>query len=290
MAAHRTSYDEPLADDVRVVGDGALRLREQSQHQTIEVYDTPAFGKLMRLDGYNMTSERDEWAYHEALVHPALCALPRPARHVAIIGGGDLGSAEEVLKYRSVQRVDVMELDAHVVETAKREFTSVNARCWEDPRLHIQIGDGLAALDPVDAQSIDVLLFDLTDPIGPAESLYSADTFRIAARVLKTDGALVIHMGSPFFHQQRLAKTYATLAKVFAHCAVYTSYVPIYGSLWSFCIASHTTNAADVSAQAIGSRVEAERLHALELYSPDMHTAMFTLPPYMSRLLERPVL
>ncbi|MFM7670799.1 MAG: S-adenosylmethionine decarboxylase [Betaproteobacteria bacterium] len=149
--------------------------REQSHHQLIEVHESPQFGRLFRLDGDYMTSEKEEFFYHEALVHPATASHGKVKR-VLILGGGDGGAAEELLKYPSVERVVIAELDEAVIRVAREFFGNIHHGALDDPRVEIRIGDGLAFVRDTD-QRFDLVLLDLTDPDTPASALYTAAFF-----------------------------------------------------------------------------------------------------------------
>ena len=152
---------------------GTLLEEGKTLFQAYEVWDTPQFGKLFRLDGYFMTSERDEFFYHENMVHPALVTHPDP-KAVLIIGGGDGGSAEEVFKHPSIERIVLVELDKGVIDLARRFFGSIHRGSLDDPRMEILIEDGLKyvrEIGPGRGDEFDIIILDLTDPIGPATEL-----------------------------------------------------------------------------------------------------------------------
>src|SRR5262249_30870702 len=157
--------------------------------------------------------------YHEALVHPAACAHPDP-RRALVIGGGDGGSSEELLKHRTIARVHMAELDPDVVEVSKQRFAQVHRGAFDDPRFQLTIGDGLAYLRDTEAR-YDLVSMDLTDPVGPSLELYSPATFALAKRAMAPGAALTLHMGSPFFHPERVRQTLDNLRQVFRVVAPY---------------------------------------------------------------------
>src|SRR5882672_10884421 len=179
---------ERLNDASGAYFEGTLVERRQTAFQLLEVYETPEMGRLLRLDGFNMTSERDEFFYHENLVHPAAVAHPRP-RQALVIGGGDGGSSEELLKHSTLERVHMAELDPGVIEVAKAQFARVHRNVFDDPRLEVTVGDGLAYLRETSVR-YDLVSMDLTDPVGPSLELYSPATFALAKRAMAPDGAL----------------------------------------------------------------------------------------------------
>ena len=162
-------------------------------------YGELQFGRLLRLDGCFMTSEHEEFFYHENLIHIALTAHEDP-RKVLIIGGGDGGAAEEALKHPSVERVTVVELDGKVVDIAKQFVGNIHHGVFEHPRLRLLIADGLKFIAETN-ERFDHIALDLPDPIGPAAKLYEEAFFRDCKRALAPGGVLTLHMGSPVPNQ-----------------------------------------------------------------------------------------
>jgi len=204
---------EKLNADSGVYFTGALVEKRQTLFQALEIYETPQFGRLLRLDGCNMTSERDEFFYHENLVHPALSAHPHPVAAL-VIGGGDGGSCEEILKHSTIEQVHLVELDADVIEVAKEYFANVHHGVFANPKLKVTIGDGAAHLRG-SLRKYDFIALDLTDPAGLAAELYTADFFRHCLHALNREGILSVHIGSPIAHPQRVSASMKNLRDVF---------------------------------------------------------------------------
>src|SRR5512139_2200263 len=196
---------ERLNDASGVWFEGTLVERRRTPFQLLEVYDTPELGRIFRLDGCNMTSERDEFFYHENLVHPAAVAHPAP-RRALVIGGGDGGSSDELLKHSTIELVHMAELDPDAIEVSRAQFGKVHRGAFDDPRLKVTVGDGLAYLRTTGVR-YDLVAMDLTDPVGPSVELYSPATFALARGAMAEGGALVLHMGSPFSHPERVRQT-----------------------------------------------------------------------------------
>jgi spermidine synthase len=275
--------DESLNDAAGVYFEGALVESLQTPLQLIEVFDTPALGKLMRIDGANMTSERDEFFYHEALIHPAAITHADP-RKVLIIGGGDGGSAEEVLKHPSVEHVLVAELDQGVIDIARKYFHAVHHDVFANPKLELRIGDG-AALVRTTTDRFDLVYLDLTDPDGPAEALYTQSFQADLKKTLAPGGALVMHIGSAFSHPDRVLGSLANLRRVFSLVVPYFVHIPIYGATWGFAVASDTLDPGAISAEEIETRLQERRIVDRQLYNGDMHQAMLALPGYIRTLI-----
>jgi spermidine synthase len=279
---------ERLSDDAGYFIDGGRLLeRGHSEFQDYEVWDTPRFGKLFRLDGCFMTSERDEFYYHENLIQVPALAHPEP-RSALIIGGGDGGSAEELFKHPGMQRVLMVELDGKVVDIARRYLGEVHHGALDDPRLEIRIGDGLAYVErdgPASGERFDLIVLDLTDPVGPAEALYSEAFFQGCRSLLTPDGALTLHIGAPVFQPERVAGLVRGLRQVFAHVSPYFLYIPLYGSLWGMACASDTLQPASLSAAEVDAGIAQRQLGRLQHYNGAVHCAQFALPNHLRTLL-----
>jgi spermidine synthase len=274
---------ERLNDASGVYFEGTLVERRQTPFQLLEVYDTPELGRIFRLDGCNMTSERDEFFYHENLVHPAAVAHPDP-KQALVIGGGDGGSSEELLKHSTLQRVHMAELDPDVIEVAKKHFARVHRNVFDDPRLEVTVGDGLEYLRRTAAR-YDLVSMDLTDPVGPAVELYSPATFALAKAAMAPGGALTLHMGSPISHPQRVRGTLDNLRQVFKRVAPYFVHIPLYGSTWGFACASDTLDPRSMTPAQVDEVVARRGIGDLQYYNGDTHRAVFALPNYIRALL-----
>lgn len=257
--------------------------RQNTPFQTLEMLDTPSFGRVMRLDDHFMTSEGEEFFYHECMAHPAAMAHPDP-QQVLVIGGGDGGLAEELLKHNTVQRLVLAELDEAVIEVSKAQLQRVHNGVWDDPRLQLQIGDGMAYVDST-TDRFDLILLDLTDPHTPAGSLYSPEALQRMRRVLNPGGALVLHLGSPVFHAEQVRALSQTLKATFAQVACYGTYVPLYGAYWGMAVCSDSLQPTAVSAAQIDERLAARGVTDLQYYNADIHGALFALPNYYRKLV-----
>ncbi len=274
---------ERLNDASGVYFEGNLVERRQTPFQLLEVYETPELGLIFRLDGFNMTSERDEFFYHENLVHPAAAAHPDPKRAL-VIGGGDGGSSEELLKHSTLEVVHMAELDPEVIEVAKARFAKVHRGAFDNPRLKVTVGDGLAYLRETTAR-YDLVAMDLTDPVGPSVELYSAQTFALAKRAMAPGAALTLHMGSPISHPARVRETLDTLRQVFEKVTPYFVHIPLYGSTWGFACASDTLEPRCATPEAIDAVLAARGVGDLQYYNGETHRAVFALPNYVRALV-----
>jgi spermidine synthase len=255
----------------------------RSQFQDVEVWETAQYGTLFRLDGSFMTSEADEFFYHENLVH--VPAITHPAPETAlVIGGGDGGSAEELLKHPSVRQVTIVELDQAVVDISRKYLQAVHRGALDDPRVTLRIGDGLAFVRNA-TQAYDLIVLDLTDPGGPSAPLYTTDFYAACASRLRPGGAMSLHLASPVMHPERLRNGVASLRRVFAQVHPYLVAIPLYGGLWAMACASTSQDPTGVLPSDVERRLQQRRIGGLRYYNGDTHRAMLALPNFVRELL-----
>lgn len=266
---------------------GKLLDQGASPFQQYEVWDTPQFGKLFRLDGCFMTSERDEFYYHENLIHVPAITHPDP-RSALIIGGGDGGSAEELFKHPGMERVVLVELDARVIDIAREHLQAVHRGALDDPRLEIRIEDGLRyvrEMAPATGERFDLIVLDLTDPVGPAEDLYTREFFADCKALLSEGGALTLHIGTPVFQPERVRELVGRLRECFAQVRPYFIYIPLYGSLWGMACAADRLDPTALSVEEVNRRIAARQIGHLQHYNGAIHCAQFALPNHLRNLL-----
>ena len=278
---------ECLTDDWGFFIRSARRFeRFRSPYQAVEVHDTVPFGRLFRLDGHFMTSEKDEFFYHENLVHLAAITHPAP-RRALIVGGGDGGSAEELLKHPSMAAVTLCEIDAAVVDIARRYLGEIHHGALDDPRVTLEIGEGFAYVCESTA-SYDLIVLDLTDPGGPSTPLYTADFYRACAARLAPGGAMTLHIASPVAHPGRVRDGLARLREAFPCVTPYLTSIPLYGGLWMMACASATLDPGSVSAADVDRRIAERGITRLQHYNGDMHRAALALPNFVRVLARKP--
>lgn len=244
----------------------------QSEYQRVDIVETAAYGRALLLDGMWMTAEGEEHTYHEMIVHPALTTAPRIER-VLVIGGGDGGTVREVLRHPEVQHVDMVEIDAMVIEACQAHLPTIGT-AWDDPRLVVRAEDGVAFIKNAAPASYDVILVDGADPVGPAEGLFNEAFFAACKRALTPAGVLVTQSGSPVAQRDIHVALVRTIGGVFATTRPYFQAVPLYpGALWSWTYASDAVDPAAVDA------ARAERVAGwAEIYNAEVHQAAFAVP------------
>ncbi|MDA0238345.1 MAG: polyamine aminopropyltransferase [Proteobacteria bacterium] len=255
----------------------------KSAFQDIEVLETD-FGRTLRIDGYFMTSDKDEFFYHENMVHPAGISHYAPKRAL-IIGGGDGGAAEEYLKYPSMQEVVMVEIDAVVVDFCKEHLPEVHRGAFDDPRLTVVITDGKRYVEECQ-DPFDLMMLDLTDPFGPAEALYRVDFLKHCRRLLGPEGVLSMHLGSPVTRPNVFHRVYSSLKTVFKIVRPYLVYVPLYGAIWGMATASDKTDPFAFNSENVDERIKTRKISHLQYYNGDTHQGVFGLPNYVRDILD----
>ncbi len=255
--------------------------------QRIELVDTDEFGKVFLLDDITQLGERNDYSYHEPMVHPALCCHPRP-ESVLVIGGGDGCLLREVLKYPTVKRVELAELDGGVIRFAKKHLRSVHRGSFDSNRLHINITDGRKYTQEHPGE-FDVVIMDMTDPFGPSVMLYTSSFFRLVKRAFRDDnGLFVMHSESPVSRPKTFACINRTLRSIFTYVNQLYCYIQMYGVLWSVAVCSPAVDISVVQPRRIDRQLIKYGINDLQVYNGATHAAMQTPYPYIKRLLDKP--
>ncbi len=251
--------------------------RERSRFQEILLLDTYEYGKMLVLDGAVQTTERDEFIYHEMIAHIPLFTLPRKPERVLIIGGGDGGTAREVLKH-SPGHVDLVEIDREVVEFCRRELPSLSASL-DDERVSIHFMDGRDFIRRC-SSSYDAVIVDCSDPVGPSKVLFESDFYRDISSVLSDGGVFVTQSESPLFHTDTVRMIQDELKKVFSVVRLYLAFIPTYPSgMWSFTFASNSADPLSVDRDVLKSRLKG--FADLKYYNCDVHFGAFAVPQFL---------
>ena len=264
-----------------------LLYKRQSPYQSIEVHETSHFGHLLRIDGSFMASERDEFFYHENLVHVPACAHAMP-QSVLIVGGGDGGSAEELLKHNTVQSIKLVEIDEAVLDLSRRYLRGVHQGVIDenggDPRLKILVADGLEYVRH-STVLYDLIVLDLTDPGGPSQPLYSVDFYRHCAARLKPGGLLSLQVASPFAQPERVVNTLRHLAQAFSIVRPYMVSIPLSGGQWMMACASQSVDPAELGVAQAEAAIRSRGLQHLQHYNGHTHQAAMALPNFVRELV-----
>ncbi len=255
----------------------------ETEHQRVVIFENPVVGLVMTLDNIVQTTQGDEFIYHEMLAHVPILAHGA-ARKVLIIGGGDGGMLEEVLKHAAIERATMVEIDASVVDLAKRHLRPICGAAFEDPRTELVIADGVDFVAHAKSR-YDVIIIDSTDPVGPGEVLFQEDFYRNCRRCLAPGGILVTQNGVPFLQGPELTDSLACFRRLFANATCYLATIPTYfGGPMAFGWASDDPAPLRVTPDTLRERFAAADIET-GYYTPEVHLGAFALPPYIARLI-----
>lgn len=266
---------------------GPALVRARTKYQEAELVESEALGRVLLLDGVTQVAERWEYRYHEPLVHPAMLAHPDP-RSVLVIGGGDGGVLREALLHTGVERVDFAELDEEVAGFCERELPQLSRGAFADPRVRAAYGDGRAFVESCQDR-YDVIVMDMTDPMGPSRFLYTLDFFKLVRARLSTEsGVFAMHGESPAARPAAYACIGRTLAEAFPLVRTATAFVPMYGTLWSFRYASAAADPFALSPTEVDARI-ASRMASRPVYAHGgLWPALFAPDPIMREAAAHP--
>jgi spermidine synthase len=261
----------------------------QTRYQSMQVIDTHDFGRCLVLDGKLQSSQRDEFIYHEALVHPALITHSQPST-VFIAGGGEGATLREVLAHRSVKKAVMVDIDEEAVDVCRRFLPSLHQGCFDDSRVELLHLDARKYLSE-SKQKFDVIVVDITDPVegGPSSMLYTREFYGIVAERLAHGGVLAVQSGPSNLHDMAVFTAISsTLREVFPKVFPYITSVPSFGGAWGFMLAAKELDSLALSASEIDNRLSVRVGKELRFYDGTTHQGMFHLPRYLRDAMREP--
>ncbi|HIT35378.1 MAG TPA: polyamine aminopropyltransferase [Candidatus Faecousia intestinavium] len=255
---------------------------QKTAYQQIDIYDTPEFGRVLTLDGNVMLTERDEFIYDEMMTHVPMAVHPN-IQDVLVIGAGDGGVVRELARYDTIRSIDLVEMDAQVIEACRR-FLPENACRLDDERVHIYFDNALRFIRRKQAQ-YDLIIVDSNDPFGPSEGYFTREFYGICYNALRDDGILVNQQGSPFYRHdaEAMQRSHQRIVRTFPISRVYQAHIPTYAAgYWLFGFASKKYHPID--------DLNKEKWLSLHLdtkyYTVRLHMGAFFLPAFLERMLE----
>lgn len=277
-------FSEPHTKDVKL----SIRVEEQlysgkSDYQRIDVFKSNEYGKFLVLDGYMMLTEKDEFIYHEMMVHVPMAVHPNPEK-VLVIGGGDGGVLRELIRYDNIKSIDIVEIDEEVVKVCK-EYLPQTACGFDDPRVNVYYQDGLRFIRKIE-DVYDIIIVDSTDPFGPGEGLFTKEFYGNCSKALKQDGIMTNQHESPFYTNDARAmeRAHKRIYESFEVSRIFQAHIPSYPSgHWLFGFASNKYHPV--------RDLDATRWKSLKIktkyYNTNLHRGAFYLPTYVQTMLER---
>ncbi|MEG1537814.1 MAG: polyamine aminopropyltransferase [Clostridiales bacterium] len=283
MKAGELWYSEYHAVDVCLSFEAEPLAWEKTPFQQLNFYRNQSYGVFFTLNGYVQLTARDEFIYHDMIVHPAMAVNP-DIRRVLIIGGGDGGTAREVARYPQVEQIDLVEIDEAVIRLSRQYLPQTAAVFDHEPRLKVWIGDGVEFVRKAKPDAYDLILVDSTDPVGPGEGLFTTHFYQDCYRILSEQGIMINQQEGAFFDQDiwEMQRAHRKVKAVFPISRVYGFNMPTYASgYWYFGFASKGLDPL--------ANQQAERWQALGIatkyYNSDVHGASFVLPNYVREIL-----
>jgi spermidine synthase len=270
----RFEEDEPGAASHAAYDVKAVLEQRRTEFQEVMLFESPRLGRVLALDGIVQMTDLDTYVYHEMLAHPVLFSHPAP-RDVAIVGGGDVHLVAEVLKHPGVERVFLLELDEEIVQVARKHY-AVARDALADPRVEVRPRDAFESIAELHGE-LDVVMIDLTDPIGPAARLFEDPFYELCQESLRPDGMLVAQTESIHFHPDVVRSCFGLLSARFEFADLLWTAIATYpGAFWTFAIASKS-----LDPQLVRRRPEIET----RLYDVDAHDWFFIPESVRRRLL-----
>lgn len=275
-------YSEEHTENVRFsIRVERCLLSVESEFQRIDVFNSKEFGRMLTLDGLMMVTEKDEFIYHDMIVHVPM-ATNLQIKNVLVIGAGDGGTVRELTRYATIENIDMVEIDKMVVDVC-REYLPQTACKLDDPRVHLYFEDGLKFIRSRN-DAYDLIIVDSTDPFGPGEGLFTKEFYGNCFKALKDDGILVNQHESPYYdsYARSMQKAHRCIRSFFPICRVYQAHIPTYPSgHWLFGFASKKYDPlTDLDAPAWNKLGLKTRY-----YNTDIHRGSFALPSYVRELL-----
>ncbi|MBS4195895.1 spermidine synthase [Lederbergia citri] len=249
---------------------------EQTDFQLLEMVKTEEWGNMLLLDGMVMTSEKDEFVYHEMVAHVPLFTHPKP-EHVLVVGGGDGGVIREIMKHPSVKKAVLVDIDGKVIEYSKKYLPSI-AHELDNERVEVKVGDGFMEIAESENE-YDVIMVDSTEPVGPAVNLFTKGFYAGISKALKEDGIFVAQTDNPWFKADLIREVQHDVNEIFPITKLYIANIPTYPSgMWTFTLGSKRYDPLEI---------EESRFHPIETkyYTKDLHKAAFVLPKFVSDLI-----
>ena len=266
-----------------------ILLEAKTSHQNVMIVNSTLFGRELVLDGKIQSAELDEFVYHEALVHPAMIAHPDP-KNIFIAGGGEGATAREVLSYKGVNAVLMVDLDSEVVDICRKYLPKHHKGAFGDARLTVRYSDAFIFLQSSEEQ-YDVIIIDVTEPLGDTGShlFYTKEFYALAQGCLAEDGYIVVQAGptGPAFYDKSFLAVANTIKSVFPVSSAYEAFVPSFGTTWGFVMGSQGASPIDMTISEIDSRLLERVEQGTKFYDGTCHQGMFSLPLYLRNSLER---
>ncbi len=261
----------------------------QTKFQHVEILQTAAYGKTLVLDGRIQSSQGDEFIYHEALVHPGMLTTEGPPRSALVIGGGEGATLREILRYPSITRAVMVDIDGEVVELCKIHLPEMHQGAFDDPRTEVRLEDARAYLEKSNDR-FDFITVDLVEPLeeGPACMLFTQEFYALVRDRLTPGGTMTMQAGMTKLGELGFfTSIHRTLREVFPVVAAYQSFISCFGTPWGFIVASKKVDPARQGAQAVDKLIAERVKGSLEYWDGVTHQHAFSLPKFIRKAVAK---
>lgn len=281
-----TDKDENQALSLRYTGE--ILHDTQSPFQRVRILESYKYGKILTLDNMVMTTEKDEYHYHEMISHIALLTHHNP-KNILVIGGGDGGTVREILRHKNVEKLTMVEIDNEVIQACKKHLPNIACEL-NNPKLELIVDDGIAFVKKAQASSYDIIIVDGSDPVGPAQGLFSTQFYQNCYKALKDDGILVSQGESPKFNEKVFVELNSTLKEIFGekNTKISLFYVPTYPTgMWSFQYGLKNISKNNLIEKITDQNKIDDFVNKnnLRYYNSEIHQASFALPNFVKKLI-----
>jgi spermidine synthase len=284
LLTENTKPKEEDLDGTTILNIENVLFQKRSSYQDIAVVESKNFGNVLILDSFFQTSEKDEFLYHEALVHVPMITHEAP-KEVLIVGGGDGGSAEEVLKHPSVKSCTLAEIDKEVIDVSRKYLSTIHKNCFDNKRMQIYMENGIDFIKRTDGL-YDIIILDITDPLGASPPLYTEDFYNAAKERLFPGGLISLHFGTVSYDPRQAGRIFSSLSGIFGKVKPYLNYVPLYGGIMGFVLCGESFEILQV--EEVAERLRERDLPNLKLLNPQVYQGLFAIPNFIKDILEGP--
>ncbi len=270
--AFKESLYKGLCQEIKIK---KIIVSQRSKYQKIDIFDTFTYGRVLALDGIVQITEKDEFAYSEMLVHPAMQSLSKKAKKILIVGGGDGAVAEEVLKYNYINNIDLVDIDRDVVELSKKYFKKINNGALNNKKLNLFYEDAFNFINNTE-NLYDLIIADRPDPIGAAKSLYKSIFYKKIKNIMSKNSIAIFQSGVPFLQKKELKEVTRDIKKYFKYSGFFLTVVPSYiGGYMALVWASNNNNLLKTKKNSINSKIKTT------YFNKDILQSSFAIPNFI---------
>ena len=288
LKSYKWFLDLLSPDEAHAHGIDKILCSKQTQYQQMEILLTRSYGRCLILDGKMQSSEYDEFVYHESLVHPAMLSHPEPKK-VFIVGGGEGATSREILRYKSVERLLMIDIDEEVVESCRKYIPEWSDGAFEDPRQELRYMDARKYLEETQ-DKYDIIIIDISEPVqeGPAYLLYTKEFYQLIQDRMTPNGVIALQAGTTAVNALLcISAVYQTLKSVFPIVRPYQAHIPSFGLPWGFVLASNTVDPLKLSKEDIDKRISKRIKGELKSYDGETHHGQFLLTKIIREQMEK---